>query len=236
MRQFGLNILSTHNRGRLIMLLATSALLLSSACTMFSPPPPPPPPPPPNQLPVIDSLIAEKEVPTLAETQVVCQANDADGDTITYQWSADGGTITGEGSTITWTAPATSDNYTIEVTVSDGQGGTVAQSITIAAIDKPNHPPVVTALTIDGAPPAKENMARQWVTKTIHCTAEDPDGDKLSYMWRTTGGKITGDGSTVGWTSPGINGYYTVTVVVSDGRDSKAEGSITFKVLCCGRG
>jgi hypothetical protein len=233
MRQFGFNILSTHNRARLVMLLATTALLLSSACT---PQPPPPPPPPPNQPPVIESMMAEKEIPTLTETQIVCQASDADGDTLTYQWSADGGTITGEGSTITWTAPSTSGNYTITVTASDGQGGTVARSITIAAIDRPNHPPVVSGLTIDGAPPTKENTARQWVTKTIHCNAQDPDGDTLSYLWRATAGKITGEGSTVGWTSPGINGDYTVTVVVSDGRDGKAEGSVTFKVLCCGRG
>ncbi len=233
MRQFGLNILSTHNRARLVMLLAVTALLLSSACT---PPPPPPPPPPPNQPPVIESMAAEKEVPTFAETQIVCQADDPDGDTLTYQWSADGGTIAGEGSAVTWTAPGISDNYTVKVTVSDGQGGTVAQSITIVAIDKPNHAPVFSGLTIDGAPPLKENSVRQWITKTIHCNAEDPDGDKLSYLWRATGGKITGEGSTVGWTSPGINGDYTVTVVISDGRDGKAEGSVTFKVLCCGRG
>jgi hypothetical protein len=213
------------------MLLATSILLLGGACT-----PPPPPPPPPNQPPVIDSLTAEKEIPILTETQVVCQANDADGDNMTYKWSADGGTVTGEGSTITWTAPGTSDNYTITVTVSDGQGGTVAQSITITAVDKPNQPPVVTGLTIDGAPPLKENTSKAWVTKTIHCKAEDLDGDKLNYLWRATGGKITGEGSTIGWTSPGVNGDYTVTVVVSDGRDGRAETSITFKVLCCGRG
>jgi len=232
MRQFKLNVLSNHNRARLVMLLATTALLLSSACT----PPTPPPPPPPNQTPVIESITADKEIPTLTETQVVCQADDPDGDTLTYQWSADGGTITGEGSTITWTAPGTSDNYTIKVTVSDGKGGTVAQEITIAAIEKPNHPPVVNGFTIDGAPPLKENTVRQWITKTIHCNAEDPDGDTLSYLWRATGGKITGEGSTVGWTSPGVNGDYTVTVVVSDGRGGEAEGSITFKVLCCGRG
>ena len=233
MRQFRLKILSNHNCARLIILLAITVLLLSNACT---PPTPLPPPPPPNQPPVIESITSEKEVPTLTETQIVCQASDADGDTLTYQWSTDGGTITGEGSTITWAAPGTSDNYTITVAVSDGQGGTVAQSTTIAAIDKPNNPPIVTGLTIDGAPPLKENTSRAWVTKTIHCKAEDPDGDTLSYLWRATGGKITGEGSTVGWTSPGINGNYTVTVVVSDGRDGRAEESVTFKVLCCGKG
>jgi hypothetical protein len=95
---------------------------------------------------------------------------------------------------------------------------------------------VFNGLTIDGAPPLKENTSRQWITKTIHCNAEDPDGDKLSYLWRATGGKITGEGSTVGWTSPGQNGEYTLTVIVSDGRDGKVDGSVTFKVLCCGRG
>jgi hypothetical protein len=236
MRHFRLNILSRHNRSRLVMLLASTALLLSSACTLVSPPPAPPPPPPPNQPPVIDSLTAEKEIPTLTETPVVCQASDADGDTLTYQWSADGGTITGEGSTIVWTAPATSDNYTVKVTVSDGQGGTVAQSITIAAIDKPNQPPTISGLTINGSPPGEENRVKQYITTTLQCKAQDPDGDNLNYLWRATRGTITGKGSTVSWTSPGVNGEYTVTVVVSDGRDGKAEGSITFKVLCCGRG
>jgi len=235
MRQFILNILSIRNLVWLIALVAASALLLSGACAQ-PPTPPPPPPPPINQPPVIISLTAEKEVPTLTENQVVATASDADGDTLTYQWSTDGGTIVGEGSTVVWTAPATSDNYTIKATVSDGKGGTVAQSITIAAIYKPNQPPVINGLTIDGAPPAEENSVKQWITKTIQCQAEDPDGDKLRYLWRTTGGKITGEGSTVGWTSPGVSGEYKVIVVVSDGRDSKVEGSVTFKVLCCGKG
>jgi hypothetical protein len=234
MRQFWLNMPSIYRRATFIFLLGTIMLLLGSACLPSEPPPPPPPPP--NQLPVIESITAEKEVTTSAETEIVAKASDADGDALTYQWSADGGTITGEGSTIIWTAPATSGNYTIEVTVSDGKGGKVSESTAIDTIDKPNYPPVISGLTIDGAPPMNENTARQWVTKTIHCNAEDPDGDQLSYLWRATGGKITGEGSTVGWTSPGVNGEYTLTVVVSDGRDGKAEESITFKVLCCGRG
>lgn len=235
MRQFT-NGLSAHNLARLVMLLAIAALLVSTACTQTQQPPPPPPPPT-NQPPIIESLTSDKnEVATSTEAQVVANAGDADGDVLSYQWSASSGTITGEGSTVTWTAPAVSDNYTITVTVSDGKGGSVTESTTIAAIDKPNHPPTVTGMTIDGAPLPDENTARQWVTKTIHCNAEDPDGDQLTYLWRSTGGKITGQGSTVGWTSPGTNGTYTVTVVVSDGRGGKAEESIPFKVLCCGRG
>jgi Bacterial Ig domain len=235
MKYFKFTNRSRQSRVALVASVLISAIFLTSACT--SPPPPPPPPPPTNQLPVIDSLSSDKtEVPTSSEVQIVAQASDPDGDTLTYQWSTTGGIFSGEGSTIIWTAPAVSDNYTVTVTVSDDKGGTASKSMTIAAIYMPNHPPVVTGMTIDGAPPTNENPARQWVTKTIHCIASDPDGDQLSYMWRASGGKITGEGSTVGWTSPGINGEYTVTVIVSDGRDGRAEGSIVFKVLCCGRG
>jgi hypothetical protein len=236
MSRFRLNILPWHNQSKLAILLVIAVLLLSSACNIFFPTPPPPPPPPPNQPPVINSLTAEKEVTTLSESQIVCEANDTDGDTLTYQWSADGGTIKGEGSSVTWVAPDTAGNYTVKVAVSDGKGGEATDSTTIAVIERPNQPPTITGLAIDGSPPAEENRVRQWITKTIQCTAQDPDGDNLSYLWRATGGKITGEGNTVGWTSPGVNGNYTVTVVVTDGRGGKAEASIVFKVLCCGGG
>jgi len=155
---------------------------------------------------------------------------------LTYQWSADGGTIKGEGSSITWVAPDTAGSYTIEVTIADGKGGTVSESTTIAVTDKPNQPPTITSLTRDGNPLEEENRVRQWTTVTLQCNAQDPDGDNLTYLWRATGGKVNGEGNTVGWTSPGINGDYTVTVVITDGRGGKAEASIVFKVLCCGGG
>ena len=170
------------------------------------------------------------------ETQISCEASDADGDSLTYQWSADGGTIKGEGNSITWVAPDTAGNYNIEVTVTDGKGGRTSEYKTIAVIDKPNQPPVITRLTRDGTLPDEDNRIKQWTTVNIQCKAQDPDGDELSYLWRATGGKITGEGNTVGWTSPGVNGNYTVTVVVTDSRGGSAEASMVFKVLCCGGG
>jgi Bacterial Ig domain len=236
MRQTALNIRLSRTGAALVLLLLASMLLITGFGACASPAPPPPPTPT-NQPPFIDSITSDQpEVATSTEAHLVAVAGDPDGDILTYQWSADSGTINGEGSTITWSAPAISDNYTIKLTVSDGKGGTATASTTIAAIDKPNHPPIVNGLTIDGAPPLNENTCRAWITKTIHVNAEDPDGDPLTYLWRTTGGKITGEGSTVGWTSPGVNGLYTVTVVVSDNRGARAEGSVVFKVLCCGKG
>ena len=218
----------------LFILLLVSALPLSGACS--PPPPPTPPPPPSNQPPFINSLTAEKELLVSSEAQIVCAANDPDSDNLTYQWSADGGTIRGAGSSITWAAPDTAGNYTIKATVIDGKGGTVSKSTTIAVIDKPNQPPVIAGLTKDGSPSEEENRIREWRTVNIQCNAEDPDGDELTYLWRATGGKINGEGNTVGWTSPGVTGHYTITVVVTDGRDGKAEASIVFRVVCCGGG
>lgn len=60
-----------------------------------------------------------------------CIATDPGGDTLSYSWSASGGTITGTGSTVTWTAPAAEGIYTISVTVSDGKGGEDSASCTI---------------------------------------------------------------------------------------------------------
>lgn len=131
------------------------ALLLCSACIL-------------NRSPIINSLNVEKEVRTSSETQIVCKANDPDGDNVTYQWAADGGSITGEGSAAIWTAPAISDNYTVQVTVSDGKGGIVTRSVDISVIVKHpsitpyQRPPsdefikIIASLTVGEPPPPGE--------------------------------------------------------------------------------
>lgn len=171
-----------------------AALLLVSACAVLPAKPAPPPPSPVNQPPVVTSITVEKpQVPTLAQTQLTCNATDPDTDTLTYQWSADAGTITGQGASVTWTAPDTAGNYAVHVTASDGKGGMATQSTTIAVIYKPNQPPVITSLTKDGNPVKTDTPTgvRQWTTVTLQCNAEDPDGDTLTYTWKALGGKIT---------------------------------------------
>jgi len=54
-------------------------------------------------------------------------------------------------------------------------------------------------------------------TTTVRASAVDPDGDKLTYVWSTSGGKITGSGDTATFDATGVApGKYTVTVTVSD--------------------
>jgi len=159
---------------KIIGMLFITALLLCSACIL-------------NRSPIINSLTAEKEIRTSSETQIVCKASDPDGDNVTYEWSADGGSITGEGSAVTWTAPAISDNYTISVTAADGKGGTATRSTEVSVIVKHpwvpyERPPsdefikITGALTVVGSIPAGESDIYEGRVTCI------PDGSAV-YHW-----------------------------------------------------
>ena len=85
-----------------------------------------------NQAPVIESLIAEPSVVNQGENAIIeCVASDPDGDTLVYEWSAAKGNISGQGATITWTAPNICDDYIIKVTVSDTRGGETSEELKI---------------------------------------------------------------------------------------------------------
>ena len=82
--------------------------------------------------PVIASLTAvPASLSTGAVTAITCAASDADGDALTYSWSAASGTITGSGRQISWTAPGSRGTFEVSVAVSDGRGGSAAGSINI---------------------------------------------------------------------------------------------------------
>ena len=99
-------------------------------------------PPTGNRAPVISSLTADQQSlwPT-ANAQLTVSASDADNDTLTYTWSATGGTLSGTGNTRTWNAPLEAGTYTVSVTVSDGRGGQDQDSIVLTVLDIGPHPP-----------------------------------------------------------------------------------------------
>ena len=172
-----------------------------------------------NHRPAIASIEAEPGPVLPSEScQIVCTASDPDGDELSYNWSASGGEINGEGATVTWTAPNSAGSYNVTVTVTDGRGGEVMNQVTITV--RANKPPYITSLVADA----------DWITPSgsiqVTCTASDPDGDELSYEWSTTGGNITGTGSEVIWTAPEEVGMYDITVVVEDSQGKNATESI----------
>ncbi|MDH4067633.1 MAG: PKD domain-containing protein [Dehalococcoidia bacterium] len=167
-----------------------------------------------NHRPIIASLEAGSEtVSPLGSCQIACNASDPDGDGLGYNWSASGGEITGEGATVTWSAPDSAGSYNVTVTVSDGRGGEVTQQATITV--RANRPPTITSLVPD------EHWPTPLDSIQVTCGASDADGDQLAYEWSTTGGNITGTGPEVTWTAPEEIGTYQVTVVVTDGQGGK---------------
>jgi hypothetical protein len=158
----------------------------------------------------ITSLKAETSwIAPLGSLNVTCNATAPHGDELSYNWSASGGKITGEGTTVTWTAPLSAGSYNVTVTVTDNRGGEVTDYVTITV--RANSPPTITSLVANA----------DWITPlgslNVTCTASDPDNDELSYEWTTTGGNISGTGAAVNWTAPQEVGTYNVTVMVKDG-------------------
>jgi hypothetical protein len=89
--------------------------------------------PPPNQSPVIDSLTCQwRQVKESMSVPIECAARDPDGDELSYSWSVDSGTITGEGAVGDWLTPRKYGVYTITVTVNDGRGGQDTASLKIS--------------------------------------------------------------------------------------------------------
>jgi len=180
-----------------------------------------------NHRPAITSLEAPERVLPLGICQIACTASDRDGDELSYNWSASGGGINGEGATVNWTAPDSVGSHNVTVTVTDGRGGEVMKQVTITV--RANRPPTITSLVADA----------DWTLPSgsiqLTCTASDPDGDELSYEWSTTGGDISGTGAAVNWTAPQEVDIYDVTVVVTDGHGSSATDSLPHISVATGQ-
>lgn len=83
-----------------------------------------------NHPSIISSLKVEREiVPTSGSCQVECIVSDRDGSELSYEWSANGTTISEEGPMVTWTAPLQGGEVAIIVTVSDSSGGIATNSM-----------------------------------------------------------------------------------------------------------
>jgi len=180
-----------------------------------------------NQLPVITGLVAsEKKVLPLGSCQLECDAEDADGDPLTYDWNAEGGNITGEGRAISWTAPEAEGSYSITVLVEDIMGGKSTTSVTIDV--GVNHPPVIESLSAEKAKILKNKSC------SVECVASDPDNDELSYAWSIERGSVSGSGSKVEWTAPPSGGKFIIMVTVSDGKGGVASEEVLIRVVTCG--
>ena len=186
------------NKAMPFIVTALVILFLTSSCAA-----------PTNHEPVITSLNAEPAgvIPS-ASCQIVCNASDADGDELSYNWSVSGGELTGDGTTVTWTAPHSEGSHNITVIVTDGKGGAVSDYVIIMV--RSNNPPVINSLV------ASADWTLPSGSLDVTCDASDADDDELSFVWSANGGSFTGTGCEVVWTAPGQVGTYAITVIATD--------------------
>lgn len=76
------------------------------------------------------------------------------------------------------------------------------------------EPPIIFDMT------AEPEMVEPGQTSIVAVNADDADSDNLSYQWSASAGDIEGNGESVTWRSPEIEGVYELTVTVSDGSNS----------------
>ena len=188
----------------------------------------------PNHQPVITSLEAESErVPPSGSSQITCNATDPDGDTLSYEWTATGGDVSGTGEAVSWTAPQEFGTYSVTVAADDGRGGEATRTIVLTAADVP----VIESLNVTASEPKylKRTATGYKVgkTKEYDIVGIASGTGTLSYSWTCTAGEISGEGALVTWTAPDTTSDVTVTMRVYEGEGNWAEKDIIFKVVDC---
>lgn len=208
------------------------------------------PPPPPNRPPTVTLEADKTNVRDGEIVNLFARAADPDNDVLVYTWSKTGGDIVGSGPGVQLdtrgvnpTPGAPPVQVTATVMVDDGRGGTDSSSVTITVNAPPapppppaNRAPMIDSLTCDVAgTPQVPGQVTDGETMRITAVARDPDGDPLTYEWRSSVGTIRGTGPDVTLDTTGLTAgpgapptNITITLLVSDGRG----GSDTESRIC----
>ncbi len=191
-----------------------------------------------NQPPDI-SLEAEMDTVAPSDScRIECSAQDADGDELSYEWSAEEGDISGEGTDIIWTAPDEEDTYEITVVVSDGRGGQATGTLSID-VELPDPPRIRELVVTPNTPKYFQellyaNMYEILQNKSceIECVVKN-SGGRLNYEWEAERGEISGTGSVIRWDAPQGKGEVTVRVTVSNSLGDTDTQCLIFQISNC---
>jgi hypothetical protein len=189
-----------------------------------------------NNAPVIDAVTASANlIAPSAQVAVRGIAHDADGDTLTYHWSANGGSFdAADSAAAVWNAPATTGTYTLTFDATDPAGLKAAVSFTLAVEN--GHAAVSTVFntwpTVSGmtATPTRVDTGE---TTTLSITAADADDDTLTYAWTSdcTGTFSAADAATTDFTLSSLpeSSVCTMQATVTDGRGGTNTGTVVLQ-------
>jgi len=88
-----------------------------------------------NSDPLINSVNVPSPITANTNYQISANADDPDGDNLTYEWNvSDGIIIDITDNILTWMSPVTAGEYTLELKVTDGNGGEARELIKVTVI------------------------------------------------------------------------------------------------------
>jgi len=154
---------------------------------------------------------------------VTYNATDPDNDTLTWSLSTNAPWLSVTNSTISG-IPTNADvgTYWVNISVSDGNGGTDCHNFTLT-VKNVNDPPTIT--TTDLTTAVQDEMY------SVEYSATDPDGDTLIWAMQTSASWLTLSGPHLWGTSTNDNvGTYWVNISVSDGNGGTDHHNFTLTV------
>ena len=143
-------------------------------------PPPPSPPPPANGPPTVTASCDPCEVEFGEEVRLRADASDPDGDPLDFRWSGLAGRFAGatDRATTRWQAPQQEGPVPLDVTVTDGRGGSASDTATVL-VNAPPPPPrrefVFEDIHFDFDRYSLRPGAARVLDEVVGALAEDPD-------------------------------------------------------------
>jgi len=143
---------------------------------------------------------------------LTANASDPDNDTLLYTWSVTGGTLSGDGRTVSWDLSAVNPGtYTATVTVNDGNGGTANGSTAVTVANCTECVPPCPTVSVSCPSDVDQGSP-------ITYTASVGGDMNVTYNWSVSAGTISGGQGTNSITvDTGGLGGQTVTATVELG-------------------
>ena len=144
--------------------------------------------------------------------------------TLTYAWSGNGGTVTGNNTTANIdTKGVAGGNYTVTSKVTDPKvkkNGEATCTANYTVKEPPKNPPTMSCTS-------NPTSLQAGGTSTITCTCTSPDGVPVNVAgWTASGGSVSGNGNTATLNTTGASsGPITVSATCTDSRGLTANAS-----------
>lgn len=172
-----------------------------------------------------------------ARVYIRCDAEDQDGDEMSYNWSVTEGELFGQGPAVIWLAPATLGLHWITVEVEDTYGSVEERAIPLTV--NVSQPPAILGFTLKAIDTDQfKPYGDSWrIFKERSCAIQAlvEGGETVyTYDWSSELGAITADGPSAVWVAPASpKGWVNIVLQVSDAHGNRSSASVRIYVETC---